>query len=80
VIFECEWSPEEEGWSMDVGGAAAGYLDHIHKRPRVSETDIWPEEFRDSGADPATLEVVWKPEPATPDKLTYVRMRSGGTM
>jgi len=80
VIFECEWSPEEEGWSMDVGGAAAGYLDHVHKRPRVNETDIWPEEFRGPGADPATLEVVWKPDPATPDKMAYVRMRSGGRM
>lgn len=35
VIFECEWSPEERGWSIGSAGAAAGFLDHIHERPRT---------------------------------------------
>jgi hypothetical protein len=79
VIFECQWSPEEHGWSLGDGGAAAGYLDHIHKHPRVNETHIYPEDFKVPPANPATLEVAWEPAAGVPNKDAYVRMRSGGT-
>jgi hypothetical protein len=79
VIFECRWSPEVHGWSMGPEGAAAGYIDHLHKQPRTKETQIYPEAFRGAGADPATLAVAWDPGPGSPDKVAYVRMQSGGT-
>jgi hypothetical protein len=78
-IFECQWSPEEDGWSIGAAGAAAGFLDHIHKRPKVEETRIYPEDFKGPGAGPATLEVTWEPGVGVPNKMGYVRMQSGGT-
>ncbi len=79
IIFECQWSPEEQGWSIGPAGAAAGYLDHIHKRPKAEETRIYPEDLQGPGAEPATLEVTWEPEASTPNKMGYVRVQSGGT-
>jgi len=79
VIFQCQWSPEVHGWSIGVDGAAAGYLDHVHERPRTMETHIYPEDFQGAGADPATIDVVWEPGPGAPEKFGYVRLRSGGT-
>ena len=66
VIFECQWSPEEQGWSIDDSGAAAGYLDYLHKHAKTEETSINPEDFGAPPAGPATLEVVWEPGAGVP--------------
>ena len=79
AIFECQWSPEEQGWSIGAAGAAAGYLDPVNKRPKIDETRIYPEDFKGPGAEPATLEISWEPVASTPNKMGYVRMQSGGT-